>query len=99
MRQRGRSPCYWLSDTGYGWLNARSPITDRGEIVGAALISREEARRPIYVSIGHKVSLERAIEIVEHCTQSGRLPEPIRIAHMLATQEMKKHKQEITHES
>ena len=77
-----------------GW----SPIMHKGEIVGAAL-RRKEARRPIYVSIGHKVDLERAIEIAEHCTQSSRLPEPIRIAHMLATQEMKKRKQEITHQS
>ena len=78
-----------------GW----SPIIDQGEIIGAVLRRRDEARRPIYVSIGHKVTLKRAIEVAEHCTKSGRLPEPIRIAHMLATQEMKKHKQEITHES
>jgi len=78
-----------------GW----SPIIDQGEIIGAALRRRDEAGKPIYVSIGHKVALERAIEIAEHCIKSGRLPEPIRIAHMLATEEMKKRKQEITHES
>jgi deoxyribonuclease V len=77
-----------------GW----SPIIDKGETLGAE-IRREETEKPIYVSIGHKVNLERAIEIAEHCTLAGRLPEPIRIAHMLATEEMKKHKQEITHES
>jgi deoxyribonuclease V len=77
-----------------GW----SPIIDKDEIIGAAL-RRKEPRRPIYVSIGHKVSLERTIEIAEHCTLFGRLPEPIRIAHLLATEEMKKRKQEIMHES
>ena len=75
-----------------------SSVIDKGEIVGAAL-RREEARRLIYVSIGHKVSLGRAIEIAEHCIRSSRLLEPIRIAHLLATEEMKKHKQEITCES
>jgi len=77
-----------------GW----SPVLDKGEIVGAALRTKE-SRRPIYVSIGHMVSLERAIGIAEHCTRSGRLPEPIRVAHMVATEEMKKRKQEIMHES
>lgn len=70
-----------------GW----SPITDRGEVIGAAL-RRNDSERPIYVSIGHKVSLERAITIVRHCTKSTRIPEPIRRAHFLATEARKKHK-------
>ncbi len=73
----------------------RSPIMDRGEVIGAAL-RRIDNEKPVYVSIGHKVSLERAIEIVRHCTTSTRVPEPIRIAHVLATEERKKHKQKIT---
>lgn len=74
-----------------GW----SPITDKGEIIGAEL-RRNEDKKPIYVSIGHKVTLEKAIEMVNRCTKSARLPEPIRVAHLEATEEMKKHKQEIT---
>jgi len=74
-----------------GW----SSITDKGEVIGAAL-RRADDEQPVYVSIGHKVSLERAIEIVKHCTTSTRVPEPIRIAHVLATKERKKHKQKIT---
>ena len=74
-----------------GW----SPITDKGEVIGAAL-GRTENEKPVYVSIGHEVSLERAIEIVSRCTKSARLPEPIRVAHLKATEAMKKRKQEIT---
>ncbi len=74
-----------------GW----SPITDKGEVIGAAL-RRASNEQPVYVSVGHKVSLERAIGIVKHCTTSTRVPEPIRIAHVLATGERKKHKQKIT---
>lgn len=70
-----------------GW----SPISDKGEVIGAAL-RRNDSERPIYVSIGHKVSLERAITIVRHCTKSTRIPEPIRRAHFLATEARKKHK-------
>jgi len=74
------------------------PIIDKGEIIGAGL-RRNKDEKPIYVSIGHKVTLERAIKVVEHCRRMDRLPEPIRIAHALATDERKRHKQEITRES
>lgn len=69
-----------------------APLTDKGEAIGAEL-RRNENEQPIYVSIGHKVSLERAIEIVKHCTKSTRIPEPIRAAHTIATEEKKKYKQ------
>jgi len=75
-----------------------SSITDKGEVIGAA-IKKDEKTQPIYVSIGHKVSLERAVEIVKHCTKSARVPEPIRIAHTIANEEKKKHKQKIMHQS
>jgi deoxyribonuclease V len=71
-----------------GW----APITDKGELVGAA-VRRSPMEQPVYVSIGHKVSLERAIEIVKHCMKSTRIPEPSRVAHTLATQEKVKYKQ------
>jgi len=77
-----------------GW----SPIVDKGEIIGAAL-RRTQNEQPVYVSIGHKVSLERALEIVKHCFKSARVPEPIRIAHTLASEESKKHKREIMRKS
>jgi len=64
-----------------GW----APITDKGEAIGAALACKRE--KPIYISVGHKVSLNRAIEIVKHCAQVHRIPEPIRLAHMMATEE------------
>jgi len=67
-----------------GW----APITDKGEIVGAAVA--REGEKPIYISVGHKVSLMRAIEIVKHCTQVHRIPEPIRAAHAVADEEKRK---------
>ncbi len=77
-----------------GWM----PITDKGEVIGAA-IKRDEKTKPIYVSIGHRVSLETAIEIVKHCTKSARIPEPISIAHTVATEEKRRQKQKIMHRS
>jgi deoxyribonuclease V len=59
------------------------PVIDRGEVIGAE-VSLKPAVRPIYVSIGHKISLETAIKIVHDCIRRFRIPEPIRLAHMAA---------------
>jgi deoxyribonuclease V len=66
-----------------------APIIDAGETVGVALLTKDNAM-PLYVSIGHMVSLEKAIEIVRHCTLDNRIPQPIFHAHTLATQEKRK---------
>ena len=58
-------------------------IKDLGEVIGAAL-SRKDGWKPIYVSVGHMVSLARAMEVVEHCTQNYRIPTPIASAHRTA---------------
>jgi len=67
-----------------GW----APIADKGEVIGAAVAKGE--RKPIYVSVGHKVSLERAIAIVKHCAPRYRIPEPIRAAHKIANEKSKR---------
>lgn len=54
-------------------------IIDRGEVVGAAVRTRAGAR-PVYVSQGHRISLDAAIEVVLACCRGHRLPEPSRIA-------------------
>ncbi|RLI35517.1 endonuclease V [Candidatus Bathyarchaeota archaeon] len=63
-----------------------SPIIHNGEVIGAALITRAGAK-PVYVSIGHRVSLETAIRIVMDCVRGYRIPEPIRRAHIFANRE------------
>ena len=68
-----------------GW----SPLMDRGEIIGAEVVTKPETK-PIYVSVGHRVSLKRAIEIVRNCTRTYRIPEPTRRAHILANEEKRK---------
>ena len=60
------------------------PLWDAEEIIGAALRTRPGAR-PLYISIGHRVSLETAIQLVLSCTLAYRLPEPARQAHRLAS--------------
>jgi len=60
-----------------------------GEVIGAS-VRTLPGREPIFVSVGHMVSLETAIRIVKHCTRGNRIPEPIMKAHELATQEKRK---------
>jgi deoxyribonuclease V len=62
---------------------ATAPILWKGEVVGAALRSRRGAR-PLYVSVGHRVSLPTAVAIVLAATGGRRLPLPIRAAHAAA---------------
>lgn len=63
---------------------AWTPLLADTEIVGATLRSRAGVK-PIYVSIGHRVALETAIDWVLRCTTRYRLPETTRWAHRLAS--------------
>jgi deoxyribonuclease V len=58
-------------------------LVDQGEVVGAAVRTRSGVR-PVYVSIGHRVSLETAIHLALGATLGFRLPEPARQADHLA---------------
>lgn len=60
------------------------PLYHRGEIVGAVLRSRTNVK-PIYISIGHKISLTTAIFYVNKCLTKYRLPETTRWADKLAS--------------
>ncbi len=47
----------------------------------ACVLQSKEGCRPIYVSPGHKVSLDSSVKIVKRCIKSHKLPEPLRLAH------------------
>jgi len=62
----------------------RVPLQDKGEVIGAVLRTRSNVS-PVYVSIGHRISLETAIDYVLRATTRYRLPETTRRAHRLAS--------------
>jgi deoxyribonuclease V len=64
-------------------VGAWSLLMERGEQIGAAVRTRVGVT-PVYVSVGHRVSLPRAIEIVLRCCKGYRLPETTRYAHRVA---------------
>lgn len=60
------------------------PLLDADEVIGAVLRTRVGVK-PVYVSVGHQVTLPRAIELVLGLTPRYRLPETTRRAHRLAS--------------
>jgi deoxyribonuclease V len=61
-----------------------TPLVAAGETIGGVLRSRAGVK-PVYVSPGHRVSLERAVEFAMACVKRYRLPETTRCAHGLAS--------------
>ncbi len=63
-----------------------TPLEHNGECVGMALRTRDHVKA-VYISIGHRLSLEAAVEITLACTGGYRLPEPTRLADKLVSRE------------
>ncbi|HKG96110.1 MAG TPA: endonuclease V [Gemmatimonadaceae bacterium] len=63
-------------------------LVDRGEVVGMAVRLRDRVN-PVYVSIGHKMDLPTAVEVVLSVAAGYREPETTRRAHRLVN-EMRK---------
>ena len=59
---------------------AHSALRDGGETIGEVLRTREGVA-PIYVSVGHRVSLATARRLALRFSPRFRIPEPIRAAH------------------
>jgi deoxyribonuclease V len=59
---------------------AYSLLYDGQEVIGAVVRTRSRVK-PIFVSIGHKCTLEDAIHVTLACTTRYRIPEPTRLAH------------------
>lgn len=69
-----------------------SPIVLEGETVGVRLTLSEH--KPLYVSIGHRVSLATAVEIVRKATRE-KTSDPLRYADWLSKEERKKDSSEV----
>jgi deoxyribonuclease V len=63
------------------------PLIDKDETIGAVVRTRSGVK-PLYISVGHKISLQRSIELVLGCTTRYKLPETTRTAHRLASGEL-----------
>lgn len=64
---------------------SRSPLFDENEQIGMVLRTRNGVA-PLYVSVGHRITLPQAVDWTLRSTRRYRLPEPIRAAHRLVNQ-------------
>lgn len=63
---------------------AWTPLYDGEETIGAVLRTKQNVK-PVFVSIGHRVSLQTAIHYALACVTRYRLPQTTRFAHHLAS--------------
>jgi deoxyribonuclease V len=68
-----------LSEEAGSWV----PLLYRKEIIGAAVRTRTRIN-PMFISLGHRISLETSIRYVLACSRGYRLPEPTRQADKLS---------------
>ena len=64
-------------------------LVRKDQIIGEVVTTRE-CVKPVYVSIGHLISLETAVKIVKRCVRHSKIPEPILMAHKIASEERRK---------
>jgi deoxyribonuclease V len=68
-----------LSEEAGSWV----PLLYRKEVIGAAVRTRTRVN-PMFISLGHRISLETSIRYVLACSRGYRLPEPTRQADKLS---------------
>lgn len=73
-----------------------SDLVDDGEVVGRALRTQNGVR-PVYVSVGHRVDLPSATELVLRVSPRYRVPEPIRHADRLSRAALRDRQPGTTH--
>ena len=59
------------------------PLVDDGETIGAVLRTRTDVH-PVYVSVGHRLTLQDAVALTMRCSPTYKIPEPTRHAHRLS---------------
>lgn len=58
-------------------------LMDGDEEIGRVVRTRDRVK-PLYISPGHRIDIERAVEMVLQCGRGYRMPEPTRQAHLLS---------------
>ena len=65
---------------------AGAGLLDKGDVIGVALRTRDRTN-PVYVSIGHRITLNDAVKLTLACCPKYKIPEPTRLAHKLSRDE------------
>jgi deoxyribonuclease V len=62
---------------------ATVPLFSGQQVIGTVVRTRRNVK-PVYVSVGHLVDLDDAVQVTVDCAPRYRLPEALRIAHTMA---------------
>ena len=67
---------------------SRAALVDKktGDVLGTVLRTRANVK-PVYVSIGHRITLEESVALTLACATRYKIPEPTRQAHLLSRDE------------
>lgn len=66
-----------------------SPLNYNGKEIGALLKSKDGCR-PIIISVGNMITLEKSISVVKEFLKNNKMPEPLRAAHGIAVNERRR---------
>ncbi|HVS37495.1 MAG TPA: deoxyribonuclease V [Gemmataceae bacterium] len=64
---------------------ACSPLTDKGAVLGR-VVRTKTGVKPVFVSVGHRMNLDAAVELTLACRGGYRIPEPTRRAHLFVNE-------------
>ncbi len=59
-------------------------MADDGDLLGY-VVRTKTGVKPVFISPGHRVSFDTAVQIALDCTRGHRIPEPTRLAHELVS--------------
>jgi deoxyribonuclease V len=75
------------------WRDHPEPLSDKGahvlvkregERLMGAVVKTRKGKKPVFVTPGHRISIDTAVKIVLDCSPKYRIPEPLRRAHISA---------------
>ena len=70
-------------------IGGQELLFQKDQIIGA-VVTTKEGVKPVYVSVGHLISLGTAVKIAKPCVRNSKIPEPILQAHKIASEEKRK---------
>ncbi len=71
---------------------SESALYHKNERIGTVLRTKLKCK-PVFISPGHKISIDQSVSIIKHCTRKHRIPEPTRLAHLLVNEKRIQHKE------
>ncbi|XP_005100019.1 endonuclease V [Aplysia californica] len=68
--------------------------SDSGEVLGKCVRVHDQAPNPVYVSIGHKISIDSAVWLALECSKY-RIPEPVRRADLDSREYLRQNRRDL----